>query len=92
MPSYLIEIPHEDEHAACVRALHAIEQYGSHFMTHAYWGCPSGVHSGQLVAELDCREDALRMVPPEFRRAARIIEVRRYTREGIRELLEGLEP
>ena len=34
MPKFMIELTHSNEHDACVRALQAIEQYGSHYMTH----------------------------------------------------------
>ena len=91
MPLFLIEIPHESEHAACVKALDAISQYGSHFITNASWGCPSGVHCGYLITELANREEAQRVVPPQFRHEARIVEVERYTRQKIETLLAELE-
>jgi len=73
MPKYLIELPHEDERIACIKALRAIEEHGSHFVTHADWGCNDGVHCGWLIVELDSREDALTIVPPEMRRDARVV-------------------
>ena len=91
MPRFLIEIPHESEHAACVRALDALSQYGSHFITNASWGCAAGVHCGYLITELDSREDAPRMVPPQFRHEARIVEVEHYTKEKIETLIAELE-
>ena len=84
MPRYLIEIPHADEHEACVRALHALDTHGSHFVTHAEFGCRDGAHSGWLTVEADSRADAACMVPPEFRRDARIVKVETFTREDIR--------
>jgi hypothetical protein len=57
MPRFLIQLSHRDEHEACVRALGALERYGSHFLTHADWGCKDGVHCGEdiraLIAELE---------------------------------------
>ena len=91
MPRFLIEIPHEDEHDACVRALHALEVYGSHFITQADFGCRNGVHAGWLIADLENREDAQRIVPPEFRGDARIVELNRFTREEIKALIRELE-
>ena len=91
MPRYLIELTHEDEHDACVRALRAIEQYGAHFVTHADWGCYDGCHCGWLVVELDSREEALRLVPPEFRPEAKIVQLNKFTREEIASLIAGLE-
>ena len=91
MTQYLIEIRHADEHQACVRALDAIANYGSHFMTNASWGCAVGDHAGWLIADLDDVEDARRMVPPQFREEARIIEVQHYTREKVAQLIAELE-
>ena len=91
MPRYLIELTHGDEHAACVKALRAIEQYGSHFWAHADWGCKAGTHSGWLIAEVDSRAEAMQLVPPEFRQEARIIELNRFTREQIASLIAELK-
>ncbi len=91
MPRYLIELTHDDEHAACVRAIEAIEKYGAHFFTHADWGCLNGVHSAWVIAELDSREGALQLVPPQFRPDARIVELNKFTREEIASMVGALE-
>jgi hypothetical protein len=91
MPRYLVEIPHEDEHAACVKALHALQSWGSHWVTHAEFGCYDGVHCGWLTVELDNRADAQRLIPPEFRSDARIVKLNRFTPEELATLLAALE-
>ncbi len=91
MPRFLIEITHDDEHDACVKALHALQSLGSHFVTHAEFGCSDGAHAGWLIAELDSREDAERMVPPEFRVGARIVQLQRFSPEHIQSMLAELE-
>ena len=91
MPRYLIELTHDDEHAACVRAIEAIEKYGAHFFTHADWGCLNGVHSAWVIAELDSREGALQLVPPQFRPDARIVELNKFTREEIASMVGALK-
>jgi len=91
MPRYLIELTHGDEHNACIKALRAIEQSGSHFVTHADWGCVDGTHCGWMIAELDNRDDALRIIPPEFRSEARVVELNQFTREKIASLIAQLE-
>ena len=91
MPRYLIELTHEDESVACAKALHAIDRFGSHFVTRAHWGCKAGVHSGWLIAELGNRNEAMAMVPPEFRQEARIVELNQFTREEIVSWIEELE-
>ena len=91
MSRYLIELAHEDEHIACLKALQAIERYGAHLLTEMDWGCKVGTHCGWLIAEVDHRDDAARLVPPEFREEARIIELNKFTREEIRSLSAELE-
>ncbi len=91
MPRYLIEMSHGNEHTACIKALRAIEKLGSHYVTNADWGCKDGVHSGWLIAELRSRDEAMMMVPPEFRQEARVVELNRFTREEITSLIAELE-
>jgi hypothetical protein len=91
MPRFLIEIPHSDRHDYCVRALDAILKLGSHFVTQADFGCDDGVHTGWLVVDVEDREEAQRLVPPEFRADARVVRLRRWTREEIEALKKDLE-
>ncbi len=91
MPRYLIELTHEDDHEGCIQALRAIEQYGAHLLTHADWGCRDGCHCGWLVVDLDSREEAVRLVPPELRSEARIVQLNKFTREEIASLIAELE-
>lgn len=88
---YLIELTHGQEHTTCVRVLRAIEHYGSHLLTHLDWGCRDGTHCGWLVVELESRDEALRIVPPEFRPEARIVKLNKFTREEIAGLVAELE-
>ena len=88
MPHFLIEVPHEDGQSACLKALHALEQYGSHFVTNALFGCSDGAHCGWLLVELDSKSEAAQIVPPEFRSTARIVELQKFTREEIQRMIE----
>ena len=91
MPRFIIVVSHDDEHAACVNALSALERYGSHFVTHAEFGCKDGSHSGWLMVDVDSHAEAQQIVPPEFRSHARIVQVRRFTREQIKAMVDELE-
>jgi len=91
MPRFVIELTHDDDHAACVSVLQAVERYGAHFFTHAEWGCRAGIHCAWMIAELDSREEALQLVPPQFRHEARIVELCKFTREEIASLAEEVE-
>ncbi len=91
MPRYIIELPHDDEHAACVKVLQAIERLGSHFAMKADWGCKDGTHCGWLIIDLDSRDEAIRLVPLELRHEARVVELNRFTREEIASMVAELE-
>jgi hypothetical protein len=83
MPSFMIQLTHDNDYQACARALHALQQYGSHFVTHADWGCKDGVHTGWLIADVESRAAATAIVPPEFRHEAVIVKLNRFTPEEI---------
>ncbi len=91
MPRYLIEVRHDGTPEACVRALHALECSGSHFVTHADFGCADGTHCGWLTIDAESRGDAENIVPPEFRAIARIVELRKFTREEILTMIKSYE-
>ncbi len=91
MPRYLIEMTHDDNHYSCVMALQAIQKDGSHLLTRIDWGCEDGVHRGWFVAELDSREEAIRLVPPALRGESRVIEVKNFDVDEIADLVANLE-
>ncbi len=75
MPRFMIEVPHSDSKQACERAMLTFYRTGSHFMTHADWGCKDDVHKAIMIVELDSKEDGMRLLPPEFRKSASIVEL-----------------
>ncbi len=81
MPKYLIEVSHEGtkEAIACERAVAVFLSTGSHFLANADWGCADEVHKAWIIAEMDSREDALTIVPPAFRRDARVILLENFS-------------
>lgn len=91
MPTYLIEVQHDGKPESCIRALHALDRYGSHFVTHANFGCADGTHCGWLTVDVESRDAAELIVPPEFRSMARVVEIQKFTREEIRRLMEQYE-
>ena len=50
MPQFLIEVPHPEETLACAKIVKVFLSTGSHFLTHADWGCMDGVHSAWLTS------------------------------------------
>ena len=91
MPRFLIEIRHSDEHDGCVRSLDAIMKYGSHLVTNADFGCSDGEHAGWMIVEVDSREAACQMVPPQYREDAKIVQLRKWSREEIDAMVKELD-
>jgi len=83
MERYLIEVPHEPDFAACVRAVQVFLATGSHLLTHADWGCLDGNHCAWITAEVDSRDEARYLVPPAYRADARIIGLNKFSIEQL---------
>jgi len=83
MPRFLIEVPHEKETVACLQAVELFLRTGSHFLTHASWGCMDGDHRAWLMVEMDSKDEALNIVPATFRSRARIVQLNAFTLEQI---------
>jgi len=91
MTRYLIEVPHENSKEACHRAVQVFLATGSHFMTNADWGCPDNEHKAWLVADLESKAEALALLPPMFRKDAKIIALQRFTMGDLDESLKQHE-
>lgn len=85
MPRFLIEVSHEADKTACDRAVAAFLETGSHFMTHADWGCPDDEHKAWITVEIDSKEEALNLVPPAFRADTKIITLQNFSMDNIDE-------
>ena len=84
---FLIEVPHEEKTAACARAVEVFLKTGSHFLTHADWGCKDGEHKAWIIAEVDSKEEARGIVPPAFRPQAKIVQLNSFTMKDIEDIL-----
>ena len=87
MARFLIEVPHEDHLVACEQAVHALLSTGSHFLTNADWGCSDGEHKAWVIVEVDSKEEARSILPPDFRPTAKIILLNKFTREEIDKII-----
>lgn len=83
MARFLIEVPHEAEARACSQVVQIFLTSGSHFLTHADWGCMDGDHSAWMIVDLDSKEEARSIVPPAFRSEARIVALNKFTKDQI---------
>jgi hypothetical protein len=86
MQRFLIEVPHEGTEAACARAAELLLRTGSHFLTRADYGCTDGVHKAWIIVEVDSKDQARNVVPPELRSVASIVRLNYFTMEKVDEL------
>jgi len=87
MSRFYIEIPHEAEKVACLRAIKVLQKTGSHLLTHADYGCTDGDHTARIVVEVDDRDEALMIVPSAYRATAKVVQMSSFSVEEIDELL-----
>ena len=88
MARFLIEVPHAPERLACARVVDIFLKSGSHFLTHADWGCKDGDHKAWIIADFDSKEEARSTVPPAMRSQARIVQLNYFGLEEIDNILE----
>jgi hypothetical protein len=88
MPKYFIEVPHEAEEMACIEAVQAFLNSGSHFLSNADWGCLDGDHKAWMILDLDDKEEAHFILPSSYRQKAKIVKLNKFTLEEIDELYE----
>ena len=91
MTRFLIEVPHEANKQSCERAVQIFLDTGSHFMTHADWGCLDDEHKAWFTVEMDSKEEAISILPPTLRRNAKVITLQRFTMDDIDETLKQHE-
>lgn len=92
MPQFLIEVPHPEETLACARIVKVFLSTGSHFLSHADWGCMDGVHSAWLTVDADNTEEARMVVPPQFRSHAKIVSLNKFKLDQIEAVLSQSKP
>lgn len=78
MDRFLVEIPHDSDKASCNAAIKIFAESGSHYLTHADFGCEDGVHDAWLVVEADDHNEARLVAPPQYREKTRVTKVKRY--------------
>ena len=79
MARFLIEVPHEAERVACARVVELFLKTGSHFVTHADWGCMDGEHKAWIIADVDDKNEARAILPPLLRSQATIVQLNYFT-------------
>jgi hypothetical protein len=87
MARFLIEVPHEAEPVACARAVEIFLKTGSHFLTHADWGCRDGEHNAWIIVEVENKDEARSTLPPALRPQAKITQLNYFSLQEIDEIL-----
>jgi hypothetical protein len=89
---FLVEVPHEPELAACARAVEVFLETGSHFLTHADWGCRDGEHKAWMVLEVDSKDEARGIVPPAYRSRTKVVQLNTFTMRDIEDIRRDHRP
>ncbi len=87
MPRFLIEVPHQGTQQECVRAIDLFHRTGSHFLTHADWGCKDGEHKAWITVELESKDAARDIVPPQYRATAKIVQLNVFSGQELDNML-----
>jgi hypothetical protein len=88
MARFLIEVPHEAETVACARAVQLLLQTGSHYLTHADFGCSDDDHRGWIVVECETKDEARNTLPSLFRAKAKVVRLNKFSLEELDELIK----
>ena len=88
MARFLIKVPHEAKKQECALAVKILLSSGSHYLTHADFGCLDGDHKAWVIIEADSKEEARFIVPSVFRPRAKIVQLNRFSLSEIEEMLE----
>jgi hypothetical protein len=78
VPKYLIEVPHEATKEECLAAIQIFLKTGSHFLSHADWGCLDGLHKAWMTVEVDSKDEARCILPPAYRSRASIVSLNKF--------------
>ncbi len=89
MDRFFIEVPHEAEVLACANAVKILLETGSHFLSHADWGCLDGVHKAWVIVEAENKEQARQMLPSAYRDRAVIVKLNKFSLEEVDDIIQN---
>jgi hypothetical protein len=81
-------IASELDPVACARAVQLLLQTGSHYLTHADFGCKDGDHCAWIVVECDNKDQARNILPPAYRTKANIVGLNKFSLDELEALLK----
>jgi hypothetical protein len=87
MDRFLIEVAHPADPWGCAAVVEIFLRTGSHYLTHADWGCTDGDHRAWMIVEAESRDEARRIVPHPFRSEARVVKLNKFTLAELERLM-----
>ena len=81
-------MPHGTEKIECLNSVKIFLSSGSHFHTHANWGCNDGEYKAWVTMEANTKNEALLVVPLAYRKDAKISQLNGFNLADIEELLK----
>ena len=91
MAKYLVEVFHSADKIECLRTIQIFLSSGSHFLTHADWGCLDGEHKAWFFIEVESKEEALQIVPSYYRNNTKIIKLSNFNLREVESMLKHHE-
>ena len=88
MSKFLIEVHHDPDQLACAQVVRIFLSTGSHYLTHADWGCTDGEHAAWMIVDVDSKEEARSILPPAFRSKAKIVTLNKFTMEEVEAVIK----
>jgi hypothetical protein len=85
----MIEVPHEAEVIACIKAVQILLETGSHFLTKADFGCKDGVHKAWIIVDVDDKQEARMILPRPYREKAKITKLNYFSLQELEELRQA---
>lgn len=91
MESFLIEVSHPGTKLGCLKAIKVFLESGSHFLANAEWGCEDGEHKAWMIVNTDNKSQALQIVPPFYRKDAKVTKLIRFSNNENRDKIQRME-
>ena len=86
MSQFLLEVPHEEDLVSCEKAIRILLSTGSHFLTHAHFGCHDGIHKAWIIVDMNSKEEARAIIPTEYRNQSLVVKLSRFSLDKLNKI------
>jgi hypothetical protein len=87
MSRFLLEVPHGENLVSCEKAVRILLSTGSHFLTHAHFGCHDGVHKAWIIVDMDSKEEARGIIPTEYRNQSLVVKLTQFSLDKLNNIV-----